>query len=186
MLKKTHKNKYATITIILAALLVVLMALGAWYVINSTQSQDTPQNVQQQSSQEPQEEGQNSEEVEYVNLEDWGVAFEQPETLEITFYKGSDSGIDSYEFSTKAVEALGGQCIATSDHSAMSIASIVRETSAEGERLNSIEVNNGEPINGYYYYIYGSHSLCSEEGGDIQTADREQLIEALRQLQAVN
>jgi hypothetical protein len=119
-------------------------------------------------------------------LEDWGIQLEKPESIEVTFYKGDDEGIDSYEFSTKNVEALGERCVAANDDGpAVRMARLVRETNNEGTHLNGISANDGEPLNGYYFYAYGSHSLCSEDGRDIQTEERVPLIEMLKQPMSV-
>lgn len=186
-LPSTKKKRSRIIIIIILLLLaVVTVGLIVWYSITQTQDTNAPQPEPQPQSQTPADPQQNGEEpapsAQYIVLEDWGVQLEQPESIEVTFYKGTDDGIDYYEFSTKNVEALGDQCIAGGDDDpAIRMARLVRETDNEGTNLNSISANNGEPLNGYYFYVYGSQSLCSENGRDIQTEERVPLIEMLKQ-----
>lgn len=110
-------------------------------------------------------------------LENWGVKFKLPaDSGEIRYYKTTflDDN-EAYQLSTKRVEELGGRCAPGAEDGQILLSTIGRTQNKidEGRLVTTgtRPVNNGESIDGYYYYVGGGQSSCSDEHTDWQVAD---------------
>ena len=176
--KSTKKRTLIIAAIIITALLTAFILLhqsGALRGITGqshtpTEPSDQPASPTEPAPQPPEEQ--------YLVLEDWGVQFEIPEGLEPKYYKTYDerNNREIYEFTTRAIENLGGACIEPNNeglHPPRII--LLRETDAMQDR---IPLRNS-PIDGYYYYLTGSPYYCSDHGDRLQDADMKSLLSML-------
>jgi len=124
----------------------------------------------------------------YLDLQEWGVKFKLPsQSYGITYYQlltngsGLARGFDDhyYEFSTKEVENLGGECVDSGDGTVIRLASLSRSKN-KIETQGAILVNDGQPIEGYYYYLQGAQSTCSSDNINLQSQSRDSLVELLK------
>ncbi len=114
----------------------------------------------------------------YLVLDDWGVKFKLPTRLgdnEVTYFKGSSyRSEDSYTFSTKKVQNLGGSC-AKSD---VGLVVLFRSTTTIGSDnlYPNGPVKPSSKVGSFNYYIDPAQMAC-DEGKDIsvQVADRDML-----------
>lgn len=89
-----------------------------------------------------------------------------------TYYKKSGSLGEYYDFSTKAVEAIGGECatgFSGDGGTPARMGTLLRmKTKDTAEASAPIPLNGGAPINGYYYYYSSPQSMCG--GADLTSA----------------
>jgi type II secretory pathway pseudopilin PulG len=188
MIKNSLNQKGGAHVVIIVILLIALLGtLGFvfWQSFINKESTDAATDQKQATSQLAEEDKDLDEG--YLVLKDWGIKFKLlTDSNEITYYKKqaepNDKGVEEYYvFSTKRVEALGGQCAEPND-----IGPVIRNGSIsrtkikrEGEIASGSSVNNNESIADYYYYISGGQSLCANEGADIQQQDRDMIFETI-------
>jgi hypothetical protein len=188
MIKNYLKQKGSAHVVIIVILVIALLGtLGFvfWQNFINKKSAEVTSDSKQTTNQ-PTEKVKDPDEG-YLVLKDWNIKFKLPaDSNEITYYKKqaepNDKGIEEYyEFSTKRVEALGGQCVEPNNlgqvirNGSMSRTKIKRE----GEIASGSAVNNNESIAGYYYYISGGQSTCANEAVDIQTQDRDMIFKTI-------
>lgn len=178
----TKKSKF----IILIALVLVLVGIVIFVILyrpggvlsqNVQEGIDTNEPAQPgaQNPTSPDEPKDVTLDKRYLVLEDWGVRFTIPEGLEgVKYYKKHDWG---YYFTTERVEAIGSQdgdiCDGSSS-GAYTLVAVSRTKEALPKETDPKPLPN-TPIDGYYYYWDGSHSVCSDKSMDIQTEDRKKI-----------
>jgi len=188
MIKHFSKQTGSTHVIIIVILVVALLGtLGFvfWQNIINKKSAEMSSDSKQATNQ-PAEKVKDTDKG-YLVLKDWNIKFKLlANSNAITYYKKqaepNDKGVEEYyEFSTKRVEAIGGQCVEPN-----TLGQVIRNGSIsrtkvkrEGEIVSGSAVNNNEPIAGYYYYISGGQSTCANEGVDIQTQDRDMIFKTI-------
>lgn len=127
----------------------------------------------------------------YFVLGDWGIKIKMPEDRkDVEYYKekiydpSTKSTLEYYDFTTKKVEGLGVRCVESDDMSPLRLAHLSRVKELPKEIFGQEVVNEGKPINGYYYLLTGAHSACDEDGSanstQIQVEDRKFIIELLK------
>ncbi|MDN5274367.1 MAG: hypothetical protein JWP06_268 [Candidatus Saccharibacteria bacterium] len=188
MIKTSSKQTGSThvvIIIILVIALVATLGLVFWQNFINKKSADTSSNQKKPTTNQPAEKVKDPNEG-YLVLKDWNIKFKLPtDTTAITYYKkqveANNKDIEEdYEFSTKRVEALGGQCIEPNNMGSVIRLAVLSRTKVKLENLVSTSVvNNNEPIAGYYYYASGAQSICADEGTSIQQQDRNMIFNAL-------
>lgn len=158
-----------------------LFRSGGIFNMRTQRSETAPQSTNPEISvtKEPAEE---VSDTRYLTLEDWGVKFEVPDGLgEVRYYKTADWG---YEFTTQRVEDIGGKdsdfCVESNDSNRKAQRLAVLSRSIEASKSAISKPLLDRPLNGYYYYYDGAHSICSDNGTDIQIADRDSLVEMLK------
>ena len=197
MSKKAEQKGFAQAFLVIGAVIVLAGTLGFLYWLNATKVEDNATKTKSvvEADQEKAERAPKDDKDEnkgYVVLSDWGVKFKMPTNIgEVTYYKKTApenrQGVkEYYEFSTKRVEELGGQCIEPND-----IGFVIRLASLSRSQNNpepnptypsQVPVNEGKAINGYYYYAEGGHSVCATEGytDGIQKQDRDTIYQMLQ------
>lgn len=185
MIKSRNQNGSALVVVIIFAVVAILGVLGyvAWSNFFApkddkvTQTTTSVQVDEDTVAVDPNEG--------YLVIEDWDVRFKLPENSgEIRFYKDSGSDTEGYSFSTKRVEDLGERCVEPNDiGEVIRLAGLNRSTELPDEDPiypRDVPVNEGKPINGYYYYAFGAQSLCAVNGsGATQAEDRNMIYEML-------
>lgn len=136
----------------------------------------------------------NDEELkDYLVLKEWGLKFKIPEGAgEIRYYHrtaaANDKGVDShYRLSTKRVEDLGGMCATAKDGTGGLAAMTRTKKLPDDGSVSDGPINNGKPINGYYYLLSAAQSYCTtdESHRGIQEKDREMLNTMLQHPEAL-
>lgn len=129
----------------------------------------------------------------YLVLEDWGIRLKLPEGRDdISYYKHksydkrNDVIYENYEFTTERVENLKERCVETNESTATRMAKLSRAKIKPKELLSAGLVNDGKPINGYYYIYAPGQSLCAEKGLSIQTEDAKLIREMVSNLEPAN
>lgn len=122
----------------------------------------------------------------YLVLTDWGVKFKIPDDIgELTYYKQTvsqnEQGVNEhYEFSTKNVEALGGDCVNTNESGSVTrLAYLSRSQTKAEQYASSVPANDNNPVGDYYYMVSGGQSLCSERQGELQLKARDAISDML-------
>jgi hypothetical protein len=183
---RTQGSAFVVVIIILTIAVIGALGFVLWQNIiqsknvtssaNSTSSTDTPNQSQVEIVVDPNEG--------YLVLEDWGVKFKLPkDSGEVLAYKNTMSNqygtFESYSLTTKRVEGLGQRCASDANEGVIRLSSIDRRTVKQEHYSSALPANNNEPINGYYYYVSGGQSICSEEHTDWQSADNIMTSELL-------
>jgi len=189
-MNKQKQNGSAHVIILIIVVLAIIGSLGFLFWNNFVRS--NPDQKKQASTQKTKPNTPSSSPIKedgnkgYLVLDDWKIKFKLPENIgEIRYYKKvaepNDKGvIDYYEFSTKRVEELGGQCAESNGQGSVTRLASLDRTKMKREALASASfVNNNEPIDGYYYYASGGQAGCSDNGADIQKQDRDMIFEML-------
>lgn len=126
----------------------------------------------------------------YLALGNWGIKFKIPSNLDkkqITIYDDIQSGQYVLIFSTKRVEAIGGDC-SRSDSFWEPSGTLVKKSSFDKEYLEYSKRRGFKGIyitqfDGYNNYYFGPNSTCSEIGKDLQIQDAALIKELLMSLQ---
>ena len=188
MVNNSRSQGFAHAFLVIGLVVALLGALGFIFWQNFIHKEPTVTNNKTVPKTQPKEEVDLNKG--YLVLEDWGIKFKLPDSgSEVRSYKlpvkPNDMGFtEIYEFTTKRVEELGGRCAkATSDGSAIRLALLQRTPQYLDEVTGTIRLNDGQPINGYYYFLTGAQSVCSdgndEVSGQIQIEDRKLVTDLL-------
>lgn len=181
MIKLMTKNSQnqtgsALVAIIIIAVVALVGILGyvAWNKISVVDKNETPQQTTTVSTPNEDKKPQDSNEG-YLVLHDWGVKFKLPNNVsEVRYYKESiedEHGVfEYYQLTTTRVESLGGEC-APDAANPIRLSSISRSLVKKEELASAFPANENKPIGGYYYYVSGGQSLCSDDHTDWQSED---------------
>lgn len=196
-MNKQNQNGSVHIIIISVVALLVVGAIGYlfWnnFVKTNNAQKDKTENskVAANPSTSPSPTPNVADNTGYLVLDEWGVKFKAPDSIgEIHYYKKTSQpdkeGLitEFYEFSSKRVEELGGQCVEpNSQNMTIRLAVLSRsKVKTEQENLHSSTLVNNKPIDDYYYYTTGGQSVCSDNSADLQKQDRDAIYNAILKL----
>jgi hypothetical protein len=185
----------AIIVIIFTLAIALIGALGLMFWQNTMQSKNATQPTKSAISNNALKQSEAKTVVDpnedYLVLDDWGVKFKLPkESGEVLVYKKTVSNqngtFESYDLTTKRVEGLGQRCAPDASEGVIRLSSIGRLKAKQEQYSSAFPANNNEPINGYYYYVSGGQSICSEEHTDWQSADNIMTSDLLSNPIAIN
>lgn len=183
---RPHGSIFAVVMIILTVAIIGMLSLVFWH--NITQSKDvarpTDSALLANSAQHLDVKAKGVPNEGYLVLDDWGIKFKLPEDAgEVLAYKETISNqygtFESYNLTTKRVEGLGQQCVPDASGEVIRLSGISRRTVKQEQYSSAFPANNNEPLNGYYYYVSGGQSVCSEEHTDWQSTDNIMTSELL-------
>lgn len=183
-MKNNQLQSGSAVLAIVAALAIVLLGAGGFIywktVLNkpSVAINDTVPGHQDR----PKTENITSSLKGYLTIDNWGVKFKLPtdvtaEQINYRMVTGARDGL--YGFSTKRVEALGGDC-ASSEATAVNkigLAAVYRLTApTEKPTGDAVLVNH---LDGYYYYVFTAPANCAQDNTNIQSEDQAMLSKLL-------
>lgn len=203
---RSVSKKHRVIIISIAVLAVVGIAgiLGYMYW-SGTQKQKVP-SLQQMAIEREEDRKKESEASQsasrdsndgYLVLKDWGVKFKIPDNIgEVVYYKKSfrntlqpnmGETVEGYELTTKRLEALGGRCVDSPDGTeAVRLGAISRtKTKQEKTIIGPTYLNDGQPIDGYYYIVAYAQTACTMKDIDIQNQDRRLIGDLLQSITVI-
>jgi hypothetical protein len=177
-------SAHVIIIIILVVAVLGLLGFVFWqnYIVQNVKTKDQPDLSQQKSK--PESESAEDLKESYFVLDDWSVRFKISDGLTgIKYYKVSDS----YELTTSRVEDLGGDC---KEPAVDEVPGVIRLGSI-GRKSNPVDseyvlmLNDGEPINGYYYWYSAAQSTCAHDDPEgLQAIDRGLLSDTVNSIEA--
>lgn len=176
MSRKSEQGNVLEIVII-AVLALAVIGLLVWRFVDSNnkkteeattstqteQSTETKDNTKQSVQEADLNEG-------YIVLEDWGVRFKPSGGTRFSYSKTKDG--DYYRFSTSVLENLGKYCEASEGGKGTVFRSPTKDPS--DSVVYGLPLNNGQAINGYYYFMQGPQSMgCGDYEPNQQQIDTE-------------
>lgn len=187
MVRNSLKQTGSTHVIIIVILVIALLGALGFVFWNNFMRKDSSQPVATNNQNISQSDTSTDADKDYLKIEDWKVKFKLTQgASEVTYYEVpavSDyvkAGYDAkqFEFSTKAVEDLGENCIYSEDGNVVTRLATLRRS--KEKIADGPIVNNGQPVGGYYYYVVGAQSSCSTVGTDVQIKNRADVVELLK------
>lgn len=192
-MNKQNKQQGSIQVIIIAVLSLALVGLlGSMFWNNFVQSKGTTTTATVTKSVPPVPSQSPKADPNMIILSDWKVEFTLPESLRNTsvkYTKSSKDNTTTYGFTTKRIEALGGDCVMQPYGK-----SLVLSRSEEAPAANTMEgfvLINKNPIDGYYYTYAETIPACSGSTTDpsvtvnqVEINDRAALGDLLKSLEA--
>lgn len=178
-----NKNQHgfsAIIPVLIVAALAVICFAG-WRLWDSSQNKQSSNNAANSSQASQQSSMQSTNTTDpnegYVVIKEWGVRFKPVEGLNgVQYFKPASTSLDRLDFSTTDLIASEPHCGQSGP------VSIIRTTQQTNE-FEKLLVQ----FNGYYYYLRGSDSACSNSTANMATesAIRNRLTQSLNSLDSV-
>lgn len=175
-------SAHIVIIIILVVAVIGLLGFIFWQNFITPKDETTKQAISSQHENESEADLYKG----YLFLDDWSIKFKIPEGLTgIKYYKVT--GYDSYELTTSRVEELGGDC---KEPAVDKVPGVIRlgGISRESKPIDSeyvLKLNNGQPINGYYYSYAAAQSTCAYSDPEgVQQIDRDLLSNMVNNIEA--
>lgn|GEM_PF-5313724 len=141
--KKTEQGNVIELVII-GVLVLVIAGLVVWRFIGNNDASNTTESTSE-TAQSAQGDG-------YVIIDTWGVRFKKNSSDDIQYTKRSD--LDAYDFTTLTTANIP-------DCSNAWLWSVMRDTTKNDSVTNGVVLNDGNSINGYYYYAYHTLDECA-------------------------
>ena len=112
----------------------------------------------------------------YLVLDDWGVKFPLLQDGTTVMYRQySFNGGIVYGFTTKAVDALGERCKQSTTDAATNLVIIQRQKEKITQAVGLTDLNNGQKLGDYYYYMSSAQGGCSEQNTKLQNDDWQKM-----------
>ena len=188
-MKKNLNQGSAHVVVIICLVTALLCALGIVFYQNFVLKQQSEQKTQVSvSSTKKTAPTASTTDKKTLEIPGWGVKVALPtDGTQITYYKKSGRLGEYYDFSTKAVEAIGGECatgFSGDGGTPARMGTLLRMKTKDTTGASApIPLNGGAPIDGYYYYYSSPQSTCG--GADPTEAQTKAETTAVSTIEAM-